>query len=220
VVLVVDWANLWAVALPLSLALTVSAVLGFLLTRSVGRSRGPGDEPDEGSPANELAPPPRVALPITLPLVIFVATATFAVFAYGFPGLLLRYVLPFNLGSSQVPSVLLSLLFIVNLGAALALAIYLVQGVPRARDGLARGAAGAALAGVVAGGVPGAIGAAARTATPIVLAALVLLLATEHRARLGGALFGIRTVGLSTFPLFFVSGLALARIAEVLQLAR
>lgn len=218
-VLVVDWGNLWAVALPLSMALTVSAFLGYLLARGAEREFTETDAGD-GSASPTLREPEATRPPsATIALVIFVATATFAVFSYAFPSLLLRYVLPFNLGSGQLPSILLGVVFIVNLGAALALAIYLVQDVALYRDWLARGTAVAALAGTVAGGSAGPFAAAARTATPVALAALVLALATEHRARLGGVLFGTRTVGLSTFPLFFVSGLALARIVEVVRIA-
>jgi hypothetical protein len=155
-----------------------------------------------------------------IPLTLFVACSTFALFALLAPSAFVEFVLPFGLTGPGVEELLVGGLVGANAGAALLMAAYLLQDLPIHREGLRRGSL------VVALGSLGLTGLATvgplrwvTLLTPLALGGLVLSAAVEWRARTGRPAFGLKAVGIATAPLFLGVLLAMVRIVQVVQLA-
>ncbi len=156
----------------------------------------------------------------TVPLVLFVATATTAIFAFGDPAAFDGYVLPGGTYPPGVGAAVAAGLVGANAVAAVLLAAFFVQDRQRFNELFARGAALTALFGFVAIAWPlGPLGRWVDLALPLALIALLFAAGIEWRARHGRPTFGLRTLGIAALPLFAVCALAAIRIVQILVLA-
>jgi hypothetical protein len=71
----------------------------------------------------------------------------------------------------------------------------------------------------VGAAIGGTTGAIAAEITPLGLGAVLIGIAVEHRARMGRPAIGVRGLGAATLPMFWLGGLALVRIVELVRLA-
>jgi hypothetical protein len=222
------WSNLGGVALPFLAALTLSAVFAIPLRRAAEGSGLPRARERCLGCAAERALLRRgyctercvVNGGPAVPLVLFVATSTFVLFALFAPAAFARAVLPFALGGPGVAQVLAGLLVGTNAAAAVLLAAFFFQDRAATRRLFVEGAVVVALLGLLLAGlapllrVPGAT-----LLTPLALLAVLLFAAIERRARVGRPAFGWRSVGLAAVPLFLVALCATVRLLEFVRMA-
>jgi hypothetical protein len=223
--LVLLWANLGEVLLPALVAVTVAAFLAMSLRRVADHSGLPRIREAcvgcvaERSLLEQGFCRERCAINSAAPtgLLLFVGTATTAIFAYLDPSAFLRLVLPATPGQPALVGELLDLVVGTNAGAALLVAAFFWQDIPAYRHGLLEGSAALALGLMTVGqAMPGAAARWVSLMLPLSLAAIVLGVGIEWRARHGRPTFGLRTLGLAAAPLFLLTALAGMRIAQVL----
>lgn len=231
--LLLDWANLWSVALPFFICISVAAIFTVFLWRAAWKSGLPHRrEPcatcyfedkliRQGTCRESCA----VNVLPTLPLLLFLFTCSFALFFIFFPSLVLQYLLP-GTGSSpgsvnpQLLDASIALVAGANGGAAVLLAGYFVQDKAWHREFFFRISAAGTISGIVLGlVVPGPIGTYAIDATPFALGAVLLGAGLEHRAIAGRPVLGMKALGASTVPLFLVAVVVMFRIFFVLSAA-
>jgi hypothetical protein len=221
------WSNLGQVALPFSIALTVAAVLALPLRRAAERSGLPrGRERCVGCVAEPgllrqgyCVERCAVNRGPGLPMVLFVATATLALFALFDPAGFARAVLPFDLTGPGIAATVAAMLIGANAGAALLLAAFFLQDLPVHRKLFLEGSLAAALFGLILPTVgPGSAMGRTDLLTPLALGAVLLVGAVEVRARVGRPAFGWRAVGLAIAPLILVGAFAAVRLVEFVQL--
>ena len=226
--LVLEWNNLRLVLLPFLGALTVAALLAIPLRRAAERSGMPRlREPCIGCRAEAgllrrgyCSESCAVNGGPGLPLLVFVATATTALFALLDPADFTGFVLPFGLNGPGILDLTVGLLIGVNAAAALLLAAYFLQDRPEHRALFLRGAIVVSLGALaVTGLTTGTLSPWLALATPLALTAVILSAGVEWRARHGRPAFGLRTVGVATGPLFLVMLFALVRIVQVVEMA-
>jgi hypothetical protein len=226
--LAIDLANLLLVAGPFAVAVLAAALLALRLQRSAGLSPRPsvrercvgcryeGDLVDsdvcyQRCSVNELP---------SLALVVFVVSATFVALALAYPNVLIEFVVPAAFVGASDQHLLLGTLLVAFSGGALAVAAYCVQDRARERRILLQVSIVAALMGLgVGAAIGGTVGAMAVEMTPLALAAVLIGIAVEHRARMGRPAIGIRGLGAATLPMFWLGGLALVRIYEMVRIA-
>jgi hypothetical protein len=226
--LAIDLANLFLVAGPFAVAVLAAALLALLLHRSAGLSPRPsvrercvgcryeGDlvESDlcyQRCSVNELP---------SLALVVFVVSATFVALALAFPNILVEFVVPAAFVGAADQQLLLGTLLVAFSGGALAVAAYCVQDRARERRMMLQVAIAVTLIGLgVGAAIGGSVGSMAIEITPLGLAAVLIGIAVEHRARMGRPAIGIRGLGAATLPMFWLGGLALLRIYEMVRIA-
>lgn len=226
--LVLLWSHLGGVALPFLIALTAACLLAWGLQRvaeTTGlprlRERCIGCRAESNLLATGRCPEPcAVNDGPTLPLLVFVGSATTAVFAAADPADFRLYVLPYGLTGPGIPDLLLALLVGANALAGVLLAAFFVQDRRDHQELFARGSAILALGALVGLGLSdGPAGPWVDLAVPVALTALLLGVAIEWRARHGRPAFGLRTIGFAAAPLFLVALLATIHLVQVLQLA-
>jgi hypothetical protein len=226
--LAIDVANLLLVAGPFAVAILAAGLLALLLQRSVENSprssvrercvgcRFEGDLVEDDAcyqrcGVNELP---------SLALVVFVVSATFVALAIGFPEVLVDFVVPTSFVGAATQQLLLGTLLVAFTGGALAVAAYCVQDRGPERRMMLRVAIAMSLIGLgVGAAVGGTAGTIAIEVTPIGLAAVLIGVAVEHRARMGRPAIGVRGLGAATLPMFWLGGLALLRIYELVRIA-
>ena len=226
--LVLLWSNLGTVLLPFLAAITVASLLALPLQRAAERSGLPRARERcvhcRGEPVllrtghcPEACAVNRVP---TLPLLLFVATTTVALFAFGDPGAFRLFVLPLGMTGPGVADLLAAGLVGANAGAAVLLAGYFLQDLPDHRLHFGEGAILLALGLLAASATAGGfLERWIALALPISLLAVLLALGIDWRARHGRPAFGLRALGVATAPLFLVSVFAAVRIVQILQLA-
>jgi hypothetical protein len=149
-----------------------------------------------------------------------VVSATFVAMAIAFPTVLMDYVVPGSFVGAATQELLLGTLLVAFAGGALAVAAFCVQDRGRERRMLLRVAIGMTLVGLGLGAaIGGTMGAIAAEVTPLGLGAVLIGIAVEHRARMGRPAIGVRGLGAATLPMFWLGGLALVRIVELVRLA-
>ncbi len=227
--LTLDWGNVGAVALPVLTSLCIGAILTTLLWRASWRSALPHRRESCIGCIHE----DRLSRRLTceedcsvntlpgVPLGIFLATSSLAVFSLFYPSLVVQFVLP---APGQAPAgltnVLLWTVVASTVTSSLVLTAYFVQDTALHREILTRVSVVGALTGILAGSDP-AFGfqGEAQVLTPVALLALVFGLALEERSRLQRPVFGLRALALSLLPLFLLTVIALARILLILAQA-
>ncbi|HTT26729.1 MAG TPA: hypothetical protein VMH90_07210 [Thermoplasmata archaeon] len=223
--LVLEWANLGEILLPVLIAVTTAAFLALPLRRAAEQSglprirepcRGCAAEPfllergycREVCTVNSAAP---------VGLLLFVGTATTAIFAYLDPADFLRLVLPATPGMPAGATLLLDTVVASNAAASLLVGAFFGQDLPAYRRGLLEGSAALALGLMTVGeAMPTPAFRWVELLLPLSLSAVVLGVAVEWRARYGRPAFGLRTLAVAALPMFLVSVLASARIVQIL----
>jgi hypothetical protein len=225
--LVLLWANLGQILLPALVALTVAAFLAMPLRRAAERSGLPRvREPCVGCVAESYLLEhgycrERCAVnsASSVGVLLFVGTTSTAIFAYLDPADFVRLVLPTSPGATAVPGLLLDLVVGSNAGAALLVGAYFSQDLPGFRRGLLEGSATVSLGLMTIGeALPGPGLHWVSLLLPLSLAAIVLGVGVEWRARHGRPAFGFRTLGLAAAPLFLLAALATIRIIQIVQI--
>jgi hypothetical protein len=229
VVLVLDWENLAYVALPFLTCLGISGLLAIGLYRVAAASGVPHRRErclrcrfvDTLRSTGTCHEPCAVNHLPQLPAVLFVATTTFALLFLFFPTVSYEYVLPFEFSPPDLAGVLLGFLAAANFGGSVVLAAYLLQDRARSREMFNRVAASGAVLGILLGiAGPGWARGPALVLTPVALAALLLGVGLEYRARVGRPAVGLRAVGAATVPLFLLILVASARLIQLILFAR
>lgn len=230
---VIVWANLWLVGLPFLLCACVGGIFSVFLWRAAWKSGMPHRREPCATCVFEKALIKQGyckescavnTIPM-LPLVLFLATCTFALLFLFFPSVVFTYLLPSTSPNptTSVPEWQQSIRTVVaaaNGAAAVLLGAYFVQDTAWHRELFLRVAAAGSLAGIVIGvTAPGPVGQVALEVTPFALLAVLLSAALESRARWGRPVLGLRALGISTTPLFIVTLVGIARILSVLSAA-
>ncbi|MCI4319406.1 MAG: hypothetical protein L3J87_02110 [Thermoplasmata archaeon] len=228
-VLVVDWENLAFVALPFLTCLGISGLLAIGLYRVAAVSGVPHRRErclrcrfvEALHRSGTCHEPCAVNQVPQLPAVLFVATCTFALLFLFFPTVSFEYVIPFEFSPPDLGAVLLGFLAAANFGGSVVLAAYLLQDRAVSREMFNRVAAFGAVLGILLGlAGPAWVRGPAIVLTPVALAALLLGVGLEYRARLGRPAVGLRAVGAATLPLFLLILVASARLVQLLLYAR
>lgn len=223
--LVLLWANLGEILLPTLIAVTAAAFLALPLRRAAEGSGLPRiREACVGCVAERFLlengycrETCAVNSAGSVGLLLFVGTAATAIFAYLDPTDFLTFVLPSSPGRPEVPALLLDVVVASNAGAALLVGAFFWQDLPVYRRGLLEGSAALALGLMTVGeALPGPAVRWVQLLLPLSLAAIVLGVGVEWRARHGRPAFGLRTLGLAAAPMFLLTGLAALRISQVL----
>lgn len=235
--------NLWVLALPALICACISAIFTLMLWRAAWKSGLPhrrepcvtcvfeADLIRKGTCTENCA---INSLP-TLPLMLFFISSGLTLMCVFFPTIVTQYVIPFNLSPASLGPMILVGIGAANGGAAVLLAAYFVQDKAWHRELFIRGATAATIVGLiaastlaaldripsVAAGYPwlSAIGAEADWLTPLGLFAIIMAMALEHRARLERPVLGLRSLGMTTVPMFFMVVVGLARMLEILSYA-
>lgn len=234
VVLLLDWSNLWAIALPFFICISASTLFTVFLWRVAWKSGMPHRrEPcatcifEKGllrlGTCRETC---AVNVIPTLPLLLFMFTCSFALLFLLFPSVVLTYLFPAGLGTVWSNACIVAVAAS-NGGASIVLVGYFVQDKAWHREMFFRIAAAGSTAGLVLGVVfsgshnawLGALSTFSFEVTPFGLVAVLLTAGIEHRARWGRPVLGMRALAASTLPLFLVVLVACARILFVLSAA-
>jgi hypothetical protein len=226
--LILVWGNLAVVLLPFLASLSIASICALPLRRAAEASGLPrAREPCVDCRGERTLLklgwcPERCAVNSgpTIPLLLFVATATTALFALIDPTDFVGFVLPLGITGSGIIGLVEAVIVGANAGSALLIAGYFYQDRPGARRSFVYGAIVVALGTMALSGfLPEPSAHWIALATPLSLAAVLLSTAVEWRARYGRPAFGLRAVGFATAPLYLVITLALIRAVQVVQLA-
>ncbi len=218
--LVLDWGNLWVVALPFLTSACIAGIFTVLVSR-VSRNITHHrllcaqcvfeDELIANGKCEQNCAVNNIP---SLPMLLFFFSTEFALLALFYPSIIQTYILPAVLSQNEM-AFLGSLLLVSTTTAAVMLGVYLVQEKGKVRSLLLRvtilGTLGAIL---VASFEP-----SAAIYVPVGLFALVLILGVELRARYQLPLLGLRSVGAATLPLFVVTLIGIIHIYEILRMA-
>lgn len=221
------WQNLWTLALPFFICISTAAFFTVLLWRVAWKSGLPHRREPCATCVFEPGLLTRgtcrevcaVNVIPTLPLLLFLFTASFALLFLFFPSLVFSYLFPGDVSGNWANAA-----FVVvagsNAGAAILLTGYFVQDKAWHRELFFRVAVAGSLVAIVTGLVaPAWLGSFAETLVPVGLVSVLLSASLEHRAQWGRPVLGMRALGMSTLPLFLVAFVAMARILFVLSAA-
>lgn len=217
--LVIDWGNLWVVALPFLISASLSATFTILLWKASRKlihhrltcvnciyegALIRTHHCEEACAVNNIP---------SLPLLLFFFSAVFSMMALFFPDILNTYVLP--LPTSQVLlGFSYSVVAIVSTGATVLVGVYLIQQWAPSRLLFLR----IALVGTLFAILVSSSYDFAAEFVPIGLFAIALGMGVELRAQRGIPLLGMRALGLATLPLFVMALIGIVRIFQILSL--
>jgi hypothetical protein len=218
--IVIDWGNLWLVALPVLTSASIAGIFSIFLWRSALKGlpyrREDCEECVYGEELLEkgyCTEPCAVNMIPTLPLVLFIFTATLSILAVFYPSVVYTYLIPFV--SSNTTLALYGMLTASCLMSSILLAGYLLQERALDREAFTR---------VAIVGTLGAIALApffqvAAILVPTGLFLVLVALGIEVRARRGKNLLGMTSIGFATLPLFVITLIGLMRILQILRIA-
>lgn len=215
--LVVEWENLWIVALPILTSCSAAGILSVFLWRATRdgvphrreRCRNCVYEPDllkrgycvEACTVNMIP---------AMPLLLFSFTTTLTFLFLFYPGTALAYILPQS--GTAFTMVLYGMVLGSCLMSTLITAAYLVQQHAHHREMLGRGAVVATLGTLLIS----PFDEVAAILAPAGLFLVLLTVGIELRARKGHALLGLNALGLAMVPLFVMTLVGLLRIFALL----
>ncbi|MDE1819451.1 MAG: hypothetical protein KGJ23_00435 [Euryarchaeota archaeon] len=230
--LVLQWSNLWDIAVPFFICISLATIFTVFLWRVAWKSGLPHRREPCASCVfereliknGECHKVCAVNVIPTLPLLLFLFDCSFGLFFLLFPALVMQFLFPAGFDQTWSEAVIAAL-GATSGGAAILLVGYFVQDKAWHRELFFRIAAagtttGLLLAVLVPTPIDGwAVGSFALNATPFGMVAVMLTAGIEHRARWGRPVLGLRALGATTLPLFFVALVACARILFILNAA-
>jgi hypothetical protein len=218
--LVVVWANLWAVALPVMTSISVAGIFSVFLWRITRKGLPYRREECEDCVFEKdmrlkgyCTEPCAVNQIPTLPLLLFAFITTLSVLAVFYPVVVNTYVLPYV--SSQLSLVVYGFLTATCLMSSVLLACYLLQERAVEREVVSR----IAIVGTLAAIVLTPFLQVAAVFVPTCLFLMLVGIGIELQARKGKNLLGLRTIGFATLPLFVITLIGLLRVLQIIRIA-